>query len=374
MLGTLILYFFIICFCFLLCRQAEKTHSKNGVFFSYCILLFITVFRFDIGNDYEQLTYLINEIITISNGELSSKSISLYLMYYGKEPTLYLLCLLCQWFPQPYVVIVAIYGFISILFLYKALEDNKAHTYGILLFLVSGMIFCYWDWVRQSVSMSIFLFSIKYIKSGQFGRYVLFIGLATLFHFSAFLMLPMFFLRFIKPRPILFSCLLLFALYGFYIQFFTSFFHKIIPYIPYYSETQNVNSWTLNETFSSFNYLLRLCFLSIVVMFSIFRLKKSDTVISNVLFVGILLYIMSQGTLNIQRVAVYPFFSIIIAFPLAIKKIKPKLGISKLLVISLLISYLFLFSLDILTEKSRGCAPYDTIFSPNFEQQIFRIR
>lgn len=48
--------------------------------------------------------------------------------------------------------------------------------------------------MRQSIALSIFMFSIKYIKSGNLVKYISFILLATSFHWTAIMMLPFYFI------------------------------------------------------------------------------------------------------------------------------------------------------------------------------------
>ena len=50
---SLLFYNIIMILCMFICFLSQKKHTKNRVVFAYLILIFISVIRFDIGNDYE---------------------------------------------------------------------------------------------------------------------------------------------------------------------------------------------------------------------------------------------------------------------------------------------------------------------------------
>lgn len=68
----------------------------------------------------------------------------------------------------------------------------------ILLLLISGNYFTTYNTIRQALAVMIFFYSIKFILENNFIYYVFWIAVAYLFHSSALVMLPAFFLRYIQ--------------------------------------------------------------------------------------------------------------------------------------------------------------------------------
>ena len=65
----------------------------------------------------------------------------------------------------------------------------------VFLFFISGIYFDTFNGVRQYIAVAIVFFSIMYIVEGNFKKYIIVILFATLFHYSAIIMLPVYFIR-----------------------------------------------------------------------------------------------------------------------------------------------------------------------------------
>lgn len=61
--------------------------------------------------------------------------------------------------------------------------------------ICNGFLFWSFDGIRQSVSIMIFFYAIKFIIRGDLRKYISCIAIALLFHYSAILMLPFYLLR-----------------------------------------------------------------------------------------------------------------------------------------------------------------------------------
>lgn len=162
-----------------------RTIIVNSLFFlSFLIMAGVSALRYEVGTDY--VSYAGKIVDQITNGQ------------YTKEPLFKELVKLAlamgdtQWiFILSSIVIVG--------FTYLAIrEQSKDAVLGIFLFMFSTFYSFSLNAVRQAMATAIFLFAIKYIKRGQFFRYVIAIVIAMGFHQVAIIYLPLYVLRYFK--------------------------------------------------------------------------------------------------------------------------------------------------------------------------------
>ena len=188
--------------CLGLVNWSKKNKTKGGIYAAYLILILLSVFRYDIGNDYQTYTEIIRYIAYKFESNIPFGDDS-------KEPLITLLTYLFKDETYTYVWVLGIHFIISLFFLYKAFEENNSHIIGILILFISGLLFVNWDQVRQAVAISIIIFAIKYIKENNFFKYILFVLLAATAHYSALLLLPFYFVNKIKPRKFIYIVIIL---------------------------------------------------------------------------------------------------------------------------------------------------------------------
>ena len=121
----------------------------------------------------------------------------------------------------------AIIYLINTVLIYKGVRYffSKKDTLNIiaLLYLYGTFYFLYLPSFRQSISVSIFIFSLKYIFKKNFLKYTLSIVLATLFHQSAaILFLVYFFINWLKINKKILIILMILNIGLYYFDFFMS--------------------------------------------------------------------------------------------------------------------------------------------------------
>ena len=166
---------------------------------AYLVIAVLSAIRYDIGADYENYAYIIEQLRSALNNGYSFKDI---LLVFSKEPAMIVLTYLFSWSEYSYVGVVGIISVLNLCLLYKVLERYKIHAWGLFLYIVTFMLFQGWDWVRQSVAMHMFLFSLQYIESRSMGKYMLCVLFASMFHYSALCLIPFYFIYSIRIRPI----------------------------------------------------------------------------------------------------------------------------------------------------------------------------
>jgi len=353
MLSTLIFYLIVMFVCLGLTYWSHQNHTNHGVYFAYIIILLVSIFRYDIGNDYENYIQMIKYMGYNFNNNINFAD-------EVKEPLFTILIYLFKDLSYSYLWVIGIHFLISLIFLYKAFKENDSHLIGILIFFINGMFFIYWDQIRQAVSISIFLYALKYIKEQNFSKYLLFVLLATTAHFSAILLLPFYYINKIKPHKIIYiTIILLLTLSNAATDFFTYLFDYLIVLIPYYDTKDTSFSYV---QILSFGYKFRVFFYGVLWSTVIYFLPKKERLLINLLFIGAIIFIIASGALNIMRISFYFIFTITISIHIVLKIEK-----ARLLMRIMILGLFFFFVRDVITDTgTRGCVPYDSIFSDNF--------
>ena len=312
MLTTLFLYLIVMFVCLGLIIWSNKNKTKAGIYAAYLIIILLSIFRYDIGNDYyhymELINYLSNQFLFNNYVPLSEES---------REPLIYILTYIFKDATHPYVWVLGIHFIISLFFLYKAFEENDCHFTGILILFISGMLFVNWDQVRQAVSISIIIYAIKYIKENNFLKYLLFVLLAATAHYSALLLLPFYFANKIRPRKFIYIVIILvLALSNAASDYFVYLFDNVITYIPYFDTKDTSFAYV---QILSWGYKFRIFFYGLIWSTIIFFLPKKERVLSNFLFIGAIVFIMASGALNVMRISFYFTFTMALSIPIVLK-------------------------------------------------------
>lgn len=364
MIGSLLFYLILIFICSLLISISHKNKNKNGIYAAYFTLVLISVFRYDIGNDYQNYYYMIRNL---ANGFHFNNNAPLFSIG-SIEPLFYFLSALFKNATYPTFWVLAIYFIISLFFLYKAFEENKSHFVGIFIFFISGMLFVYWDQVRQGLAISIIIYAIKFIKEDKFSKYFLFILLAASAHYSALLILPFYFVNKIRPIKFIYIVIILaLSISNFATNYFIYLFDNTVALIPYFDTRNTSQAYT--QILSS-GYKFRIFYYSLLWCTIIFFLPKKERVLTNFLFIGAIIFIVASGALNIMRFSFYFIFTIALSIPIILKIKKAKI------ITMIMVFGLFLFFIrDVYTNtNTRGCTPYKTIISNDFNMERFRKR
>ena len=356
MLATLFLYLIVMFSCMGLINWSNQNNTKLGIYAAYLILIVISVIRYDIGNDYQTYIETIRFIAYKFDSNIPFGDDS-------KEPLITVLTIIFKDTAYPYIWVLGMHFIIGLFFLYKAFEDNENHIVGILMFFISGMLFIYWDQVRQAVAISIIIYAIKYIKENNFLKYLLFIVLASATHYSAILLLPFYFVNKIRPRKFIYIGIILALALS---NAASDMFEKAINLLPFWEAKTDKFSYV---QLLSWGYKFRIFFYSVVWSTIIFYLPDKQRVLTNFLFIGAIIFIIASGALNIMRISFYFIFTITLSVPIVLKIEKAKT------IMIILVFGLFLFYVrDVITDTgTNGCVPYDNVFSQNFPN-YFRSR
>lgn len=365
-IGSVIFYnivFVIILFFF---KKGERNRQLK--YLGILILILLSVLRFDIGNDYENYYLTINRItqyFTRYNFDL--KGVYLISEEYGIEKSFVFFIWLFHKLDNTYVYVCATYSLITIYFWYKALKNDNLLFWGIFVIITLSILFNSFNCIRQGVSYAIFLYSIHFLngENRNVKKYILYVLLASLFHMSAIFLLLILPVVDYKPRIKLYIAIIIILYFGSIIGLWKAVTTFVISNSFFY---QGFND---SEVQADANLGSGIMFTVYTIMYSYcMYIYRGNKVYTNILFIGIVLFIIATGNLNINRFAYYFLNILVLIIPLYIKK--ERNNIKRLSIVFIL---LLMFQFNLLRGDGKdGCVPYDYIGSENFEKGRLRIR
>lgn len=375
LLATAVIYNTIF-FCSFLLLQNGKKHLNSKsyldvrIFFAYFLVWIVSVIRYDIGADYENTVY---DIIEVKNSIKNGATIVAYITESMKEPGLFFFTLIFNSFPSTHLWVIAAYFTIFIYFLYKVFNAYNIHKWGIIVLYLSIIIFQTWDWIRQGTAMAIVLYAIHLYESSKYKKFMLTCILSAFFHYSSLFVIPfvILFKRFhisSKLMVLILCAILALSISG----LFKAIYGMLISLIPFYGEIYLESSKYAmfeEQSYTSVPFLLNALWLIFVVYSS----KENYKLWTQLLFVGAILFMISGGSLLIDRLAWYFTCSQLIIVPYVINFNRSK--IFRFLLTMFIISHIVLLNRRFFIQgELRGCVPYQTILSNEADYLQFRYR
>lgn len=207
----------------------SKYNYRLGLYFISFVFVAVMGFRNNITADYENYEILYNRIWT--DYQLLGLSGMLGIHFAGDllEPGYVLLNLLVYWLTAgSYRFFLIVNAIIIVIPLFKFFSKYpKSFFYTVALYLVVGTYFEGFNVMRQMMAASIATLSFQYIKDRRFIKYLGVILVASLFHMTSLLLVPIYFLfvhinknRFLFRIQYLIIGLILFTNTTFFSQYF----------------------------------------------------------------------------------------------------------------------------------------------------------
>lgn len=189
-------------------------------------LTLIAAIRYDVGQDYfYTYTKIFEKVVSGHAGEA-----------WGDIGYTYLNKLVAK-FSNDYASIFIVTAIIFCTCIFYAIYNNSEnYIMSSYLLICSGYYFCFLNGMRQMIAVSILMISLRYIKSREGLKFALCIIAATMFHLTAVLFIPVYFLYTVRfnnykraiivmlcyilarPLSVLISKLILLTKYSWYIQ------------------------------------------------------------------------------------------------------------------------------------------------------------
>lgn len=177
-----------------------RARWKNTTWISFIILFLFAAFRYMYGNDYSSYY---NWYEYIRNGGTSP---------YTRE---YLFSILNEITPS-FFILIAVTSGVFLYTIYRMIKNNlplRCMWVGAFIFVINPYLFLMnLSAIRQCIAMLLFIASIEYAMNKRLLPYVIHIVIAALFHNSAILLLPIYFvinMKQIKRKHVIIVVLLL---------------------------------------------------------------------------------------------------------------------------------------------------------------------
>ena len=322
--------------------------SIRIVFFS---LLMISGMRYEIGTDYENyrsIFYLLNGYASQAKTDINN--------LYTLEPGYILINYFFGYFPGGFYLVIFFVCCITLFFLFKSLSAlNGDYKYlALLIIILHAFVFLMQNQIRQAASIAIFIYSIRYVNSGNYVRFFFINAFsALLFHYSAIMLLPIYAVRYFKFNSMSMAISIAFIFVLSSIGFFQNTFSQIISSLPIYSVYINSDTYSSNSSLSIVNIITIIYFSFLLILFNNGRNE------SKIFFIGIVLFCAFSNFSILLRLSNYLLYVKIISIPLLISDMNNSSN-RRVIGVSFLI-YSLLMYVNAAAINSGGNFPYRSL-------------
>ncbi len=356
MLQTIVVYNLMLLlgtgFAYLHSKSRNGIYSKIFLGLSFLSICIPAVIRYDIGPDYS--TYL--EIFKNYQGNIIDSG--------AKEYSLYLINRTFFFLERGYIGVIGVFFTVSLVILYSIARKNYLH-YTVFFFMILPVgYFTFDDQLRQVMAIMIFVYSVRFIEKKNPIKYFACIALATFFHYSAMVLLPIYYLARINfsTRTSIIIIIVFFILYiSGASQHIIKELYQIMPFYSEYAE--RVEYLGIAKLNSGLGVLIYLIAYSISI---VYKSHIDRPILTNILLIGIVLYLFSSGNLNIERMSKY--FLAISLYTMAMLFSGKKRMNFLIVKVGVLLLLLVLFEKTIIFNKGKEY-PYKTIFSTDAKRE-----
>lgn len=349
MIETILLGLFSILFAYI----AKNENTRWSLKISFVLIFLFLALRYNFGNDYEK--YL-NRFIEIGSlGRID--------FWEEFEPGWTLLNWLFQ--PLGFFAMTAVLALFNCVIYYRFLVKHVPVSYywfAVFLYIFyPDFMLVHSSAMRQSIAITIFIFSLDYLYKKDAIRYFLCIGLASLFHFTALILIPVYLLTFLNQKLSKIYCIIFVFIYVLLFIFGQYLSNYVIPLVGVFSEKYEFyqNAGVVN---TGFGFIYYSALLVLLLYFERFQHLKI-ALFFRIAIIGFLFMPLTLIIEMISRLGMYFAPATIIAYPNIIKVIKKP--INKIILLTLLITitiYQFVQFFNSDTYKD-NFGTYQTIFS-----------
>ena len=317
-------------------KKAVGLNSKTLVVISAIALIFVAGFRYKVGTDYS---------VYISNYDVYKESLFSDLSRFGLK----LIAVISRLIYDDYATWFFLMSFFTVTLAMVAIyKYSDTPEFSILLYLFLGCWHLSFNIVKQCAAAVVLLVGQKYLFEEKFSKWMLICLLGSLFHVSALLMIPVYFLlkKRVSIKQILLLCFIGLVLYFNY--------DRLFDLMEFLKEGEGVTSITSAVGEPEVNRLRVLVACSPVLLMLFYKplYDESDVqmrVWTNMSILNAVLYVASMNSVYLTRFCVYTDIFNIFFLPKFFSKMDIKLEKSTLVIICLALYCIFWW-----TDLSKG--------------------
>jgi hypothetical protein len=186
--SSLLFYFILLSLSALLMKYGLKIKSRAYIYLSLIIPITIGSFRYNVGTDYGTYSSIYQEMSHLSYYQFFNSVQPIH------EVGFFTIIKISQWLSNGPQLMFALSSLLTIGFIYLALNRYKLKHTALIYFLYLFMIFpTTLNAARQCIALSISFYAISYISEKKLIKYIFWLVVAALFHTSALILLPIYF-------------------------------------------------------------------------------------------------------------------------------------------------------------------------------------
>lgn len=321
----------------------------------FCIPVILSValiagLRFEVGTDYTSYAIIYHD--ANAPDTLSPYGIK------GIEIGFIWLCRLCYRFTaSPFLMFFAVAAAIGILTILALRDHSRCFWLSCFLYITTGAYTGTFNVIRQSLATAIVFYATRYLVRREMWKYFLFVGIAALFHSSALIMIPVYFIVNIRAwSPAMWlvaACAIVVLLaYNTVMPFFLSIFSQT-RFGTYSAQQTGVNGLRILVAFAP-------VVLAFLLQKQLRSAGKEMDIFVNLCFLNLLVMILASKQLYIARLSSYFEIYELLLLPAIFQVTKSKhfrvLGTA-------VVMACFLANWIVLVPRDSGVLPYRTIWS-----------
>ncbi|HEY5368242.1 MAG TPA: EpsG family protein [Hanamia sp.] len=311
MVATLLVGIISVLFAFL----AKYKETKWGLIASFTVIFIFLALRYDFGNDY--MGYLEGFNNVNSYGEIN---------YFGKYYNYEIgwLVLIRLFHNYGFFSMVGFLALLNCIIYYRFIKkyvEVKYYWLAVFIYVFDPrFMLIQASAMRQSLAIGIFILSIDYIYKKDLIRFALCIGIASLYHSSALILFPAYFLGFIHKKGNKYSGMLLFGIFISLFLFPASFASYINSVIAAYFQKYEIYQGAAGTIGTGIGVLYASGMFLLVLFYDKFQ-SGQHALLFKIAIVSFLFIPLSLMIALISRVGMYFTPSIIIVYPRILKSI-----------------------------------------------------
>ena len=227
-------YLALLCILFVCALHARNVRHIKGTHLTivFCFFWLIAGLAWQTGVDWKVYTYTYEQCYNLFD---AFEHRSFYKDTTSSEYGYAILSSVIKIFSSDYQVVHLIMSFISSYFFFKSLKEYRNLNIYLILLLYWGYIYLTLNMsgIRQAVSLSIFFYSLRYVKEEAPIKMLMCAILAILFHYSAIIIFPLYYI--LKKFPSSFLIISVLSI-GFIIYCFqVPLISRMVEYISMYT-------------------------------------------------------------------------------------------------------------------------------------------
>ena len=346
-------YILLIFWCTLNGVIMDKFHNRNSrnfkylLFISFFLLFIVSALRFEVGRDYTD-TYVLTYLKIVAG--IKNIRMDIAVRYIYKLMAMFHANV--QWI---FVITSFLINWFACRSIARQSTDCKISFW---IYICGTFYFFSMNGVRQSVAIMMFYYSFRYIKEQNLKKYLILNGIGCLFHSSAILFIPLYFVlnrRFkFKLKMIIVAVTILAT-------------KIIVPFIASILLQTLYAMYLTNGAYNSQDSLNFSMYLNIAifVLYELVLRKKDDeqaVIYSNVHFCGLIVSLLATSLPLMIRIFMAFRYVEFLSVPYLIKiQTKPKY--KQLITAFVIVLYFVYFVHGVLIKNGNTVLPYKTIFN-----------